>query len=338
MVKATLKFNSAMNTLRPLLVFGPRKSGTTLLHNLLDGSGELIMIPGELKLQRISRQQLLAPAQQRRRYLHRGRLDFERMMTWRDERPETTTDFAFDGLSVPQTREVFDIDNYVAQLREILEDDGLTTRDIIERDVAAFVGAVRQPSPHLKYWASKEVSSRPKVALGVWKDLFPEGRVVFLVRQPFFVVRAILNDRRRKSITMSVREIISHCVEAQHLVNFAFQLSHEKEEEQAVFVSYEKLTSDTEGEMKRVSRHLGIIFEPILSQPTTLGLPMVVRTSSRATTAVFQQESDWRKGLTAREIRAITIYQKLEPLLFKARREQVVPYVEMQARIQQLAP
>src|SRR5688572_4634084 len=35
---------------RPVLIYGPRKSGTTLLLNLLDGGPDLFVFPGELKL------------------------------------------------------------------------------------------------------------------------------------------------------------------------------------------------------------------------------------------------------------------------------------------------
>src|SRR5688500_12549238 len=39
-----------------LLVYGPRKGGTTLLHNLLDGGDEMLVYPAEWKLKSFARQ------------------------------------------------------------------------------------------------------------------------------------------------------------------------------------------------------------------------------------------------------------------------------------------
>ena len=328
---------------QPLLVFGPRKSGTTLLHNLLDGGSELIMIPGELKLQLILKRRQNTHQEAARTYLKRGRLDFGHMMTWENDWPSAAPDFAFDGLNAAQTREVFDVENYVAQLRQLLSatsstrsDTEANTRATIEHDVAAFLSAMKERPQAARYWASKEISSRPEVALAFWRSLFPQSRIVYLVRQPEFIVRSILNDRRRKGIRLSSRTILWHCSEVQHLINYAHQMTFEESAQRPVFIAYEDMTSNTESEIKRVSHELGIAFEPILARPTTLGVAMVVRTSSRATTEVFRQESDWRKGLTPREIRLITLHQKLQTLIFRARREKLVPYETLRQRLREM--
>lgn len=329
---------------QPILVFGPRKSGTSLLHNLLDGGSELVMIPGELKLHplRILQEMNASPREKARHYLHYGRLDFERLIEWHNEKPQANPEYAFDGLSVEQTREAFDVERYVAQLGEMLtappceESDVALARDLVERDVAAFLSSVKQPPANLKFWASKEVSKKPEITIPFWRQLYPKSRIVYLVRQPEFIVRSILNNRRRKGIRVSRRMIWSHCVEAQHFVNFAYEASHWPRDERPIFLSYEEMTTSPKTVMQRVAQDLGLTFEPILAKPTTLGIPMVVRTSSRATTEVFRQESSWRKGLTRREILIIQTYRLLSPLIFRRQRETLVPYATMQARLNEL--
>lgn len=328
---------------QPILVFGPRKSGTSLLHNLLDGGSELVMIPGELKLHPLRIIKEEASCDPARHYLHYGRLDFERLIEWHNEKPQANPEYAFDGLSVEQTRETFDVERYVAQLSEMLdappnqESDEALARDLVDRDVAAFLSSVKQPPANLKFWASKEVSKKPEITIPFWRRLYLKSRIVYLVRQPEFIVRSILNNRRRKGIRVSRRMIWSHCIEAQHFINFAYEASHWPRDERPIFLSYEEMTAAPEKTMQRVAQNLGLTFEPILARPTTLGVPMIVRTSSRATTEVFRQEASWQKGLTRREILIIQTFRSLSPLVFRRQRETLVPYATMQARIEEMA-
>lgn len=328
---------------QPILVFGPRKSGTSLLHNLLDGGSELVMIPGELKLHPLRIIKEEASCDPARHYLHYGRLDFERLIKWHNEKPQVNPEYAFDGLSVEQTREAFDVERYVAQLGAMLatppceELDVALARDLVEWDVAAFLGSVKPPPANLKFWASKEVSKKPEITLEFWRQLYPEGRIVYLVRQPEFIVRSILNNRRRKGIRVSRRMIWSHCVEVQHFINFAYVASQWPREERPIFLSYEEMTAAPEKTMQRVAQNLGLTFEPILARPTTLGVPMVVRTSSRATTEVFRQASSWKDGLTQREILIIEAFRAFSPLVFRRQHETLVPYATMQKRLEELA-
>lgn len=328
---------------QPILVFGPRKSGTSLLHNLLDGGSELVMIPGELKLHPLRVIKDEAPCNPARHYLHYGRLDFERLIKWHNEKPQANPAYAFDGLSIEQTREAFDVESYVEQLSDMLaappreESAVALARDFVDRDVAAFLGSVKQPPAHLKFWASKEVSKRPEITIPFWRQLYPASRIVYLVRQPEFIVRSILNNRRHKGIRISRRMIWAHCVEAQHFINFAYQASLWPREERPIFLSYEEMTVAPEKTMRRVAQNLGLTFEPILARPTTLGVPMIVRTSSRATTEVFQQATSWKDGLTRREVLITQTFRSLSPLVFRRQHEMLVPYATMQARLNEMA-
>jgi len=56
-----------------VLVYGPRKAGTTLLHNLLDGNDDLFVYPDELKLKRLARKDV-ATGTEPERYRERSRI------------------------------------------------------------------------------------------------------------------------------------------------------------------------------------------------------------------------------------------------------------------------
>lgn len=322
---------------QPLLVFGPRKSGTTLLHNLLDGGSELLMIPSELRLHRFQRKIDSSPQDFARHYLDEGRLYFNQMLVWQNEELQANADFAFDGLSREQTRAVFDLEGYVSQLRQALACPPASPRQMVDFDVKAFLNSVKRLPPHLKILASKEIGTHPETTLQFWQELYPDGRIVYLVRQPEFIVRSILNDRRRKGRRLSMRKIWRYCIEAQHLINFAYQTSQWSPEKRPIFLSYEAMTSSPETEMRRVARELGIAFEPILAKPTTLGLSMVVRTSSRATTEVFQQAPSWKNGLTQRELRVMQTYDLFKTHVFRKHHEKLISYDTLQVRLQELA-
>lgn len=60
-----------------ILLLGPRKSGTTLLQSLLDGAGGLIVLPGEMKLKRLSDFESLDAKDRGEYYVSTGRSHVE---------------------------------------------------------------------------------------------------------------------------------------------------------------------------------------------------------------------------------------------------------------------
>ena len=72
-------------------------------------------------------------------------------------------------------------------------------------------------------------------------------------------------------------------------------------DEDLFMIAYEDLIADTAGVMAEVAAFLGVSNTPKFETPTLFSEPIVVRTASRQTTAVFQQVTSWRDGLTRRE-------------------------------------
>jgi hypothetical protein len=274
-------------TRRAALIYGPRKAGTTLLLNLLDGSEALLAFPSEIKLKalhktangRHTRQAYLAHS--RVSEVDAGRLSFEHYRALWDAVNSTTiggnlcTLLRLDVLHVQQSSEA----------------------------------APRAP----QIWCAKEVGGDTQSILSLWRQCFPDAPILLILRDPLMVTRAVLHDRRRKKRRLSVVEIVRETADPMRVV--AGQVRY-LADPQSFAVAYEDIVADTPGAMRRIATFLDIPFDEILLRPTQFGVPIVVRTSSRSTTEVFVPVPDWRDGLTCRErfwVRATAIVFGLLP-------------------------
>jgi hypothetical protein len=314
---------------QPVLVYGPRKAGTTLLQSLLDGGSAMLMLPDELKLKYMVRPDWPFGKPAAAWFIERGRSFFGR---WFRIAPdgrtvERTGDAAVAGLTGEQVSGILDPDAYAAGLGELLargvEDPG----ELMRGDARAFMAALKIDKASYRGWASKEVGGDPAKVTALFLRSFPEGRVVYLVRQPEFIVRSIIMDRRRKGKAMSLRGILHECRDAQNVVNFG----HAHASRGGLVVSYETLTADTQRVVNRLCDELGLPHDPVHEGPTTLGQAVVVITSSRQTTKVFRQEADWKKDLTAREVLAIRLFNSVAPAYYKLMGGRKVAYGEVRA-------
>lgn len=311
-----------------VLVYGPRKSGTSLLHNLLDGGPEILMLPGEIKIKESLRENA-TKTDLPRRYAQLGRLDFPDMHVLQDNTLHARPDFSFEGLNREQSSELFDFDSYARSLSTLLQSDEFTTyHDIVRHDVESFRRALRK-APEYSGWAAKDVGGNPSRITAQFSQSFPNSKIVYLARDPRFVVRSILMDRQRKGISLKNSQVWYECVKAQKIVDFIFQQA----ENGAFVISYETLTKNTEATMRRVVDYLQLDFAPIYCEPTALGVPVVVRTSSQKTTKVFQPVEDWKKNLTSSQVLCMNLFFSGRPKLKSLRGQNRVSYQESSAKL-----
>ena len=263
-----------------VLIYGPRKAGTTLFQNLLDGTDALAVYPAELKL----------------KYFVKNRLEGRLVAAYRSRSRVAE-------IKSPH----FSVEKYQALWRD--ESDG-SFGELIRRDMAHVLAAGdHQNEP--KLWAAKEVGGRTEAILAEWRRLFPQGRVLFILRDPQMVTRAVLNDRRRKERELSVWQIARETIDPLRVVATA---ARHLGEAQTFAITYEDLVADTPGTMKRVAGFLGIPFDDILTRPTLFGEPVVVRTASRAEKQVFQSNEKWDDGLSPYERRIVSATTKFAGL------------------------
>lgn len=323
---------------RAVLLYGLRKAGTSLVHNLLDGGSQLLMLPGEIKVNYMTvMRKTGVPADFPAAYLRKGRLDFPCLLDIGGSSPADITpksSYNIEGLTKEQTNAVLDTEGYVRRLATILDGGPQNYAELVRHDVASFAASLRgEAQRDYSCWAAKEVGGQSERLVQFHREMFPQGKVVFIARQPQFVVRSIICDRRRKGIAMTWRNVWFECYKAQGLINFLAQ-QRQAGKNSDTFVAYETLTENPEKEMHRVAQHLEIPYEPIFCEPTALGQKVVVRTSSQKTTAVFRQESNWKKDLNARELNAMAVFFRIAPLVFMRKGKKLTPYPALRRMIQ----
>ncbi len=253
-----------------VLIYGPRKGGTTLYQNLLDGTPGLAAYPVEMKIKIFCRQPLSTPIPVKS-YLDRSRLK----------------DLKRDGFS--QSR-------YMAAWAPV-EGDALPLKALITRDLAAMIEA-RPQMAEARCWSAKEVGGHTRRIIAAWRAMFPKGKVLSIVRTPLMVTRAVLNDRRRKGQRLPFWGIMRQTIDPMRVVNVQLSLAGDPD---IMTVSYEELVRDTEPVMRAVARFVGLPFDSIMLKPTMLGTSTVVSTASRQSKDVFRDDAKWTDGLTLRE-------------------------------------
>lgn len=257
-------------TARPVLIYGPHKSGSTLLQRLLDGHASMWCYPAELKLKFFLRN-----APESRAGASAANLKFCQLQLFEHEQ--------------------WDRDQ-CARLSKEAAETCVGLGDYIQR--MAWVSWLCAPTlapARPKLWLAKEVGGRTDPVLNFWRHAFYDGKVVFILRHPLHVVRSIVLLRLRTGQTMSLHRtyralndtlrVTWDCV-ARAGAAWAFP------------VVYERLTSSGREELLRqLCGFLDVPFEPVLLSPTMLGEKAVVATSSKKTTEVFEPEKDWKSGM-----------------------------------------
>jgi hypothetical protein len=257
---------------RAILIYGPRKAGTTLFQNLLDGSDTLMVYPAELKLKYFVRPrgEPIGPEAYHRR---------SRIPALESQR-----------LSIDRYRAFW--------APKSLPDREWTLGDLVRLD-AWSVFCSQDPLPATPVmWCAKEVGGRTERIIALWRHFFPQGKILFIVRDPLAITRAVLNDRRRKNERVSLPDIVRETIDPMRVIVAQSKYLAEPE---VHMIAYEDLVSDTESVIRQVAEFLGIDFSPRLLTPSIFGESVVVRTSSRPTTEVFVPETNWTEGLSRRE-------------------------------------
>jgi hypothetical protein len=251
-----------------VLVYGPRKAGTTLFQNLLDGGEELFVYPAELKL----------------KFFVKHPPGEDLLAVYRRESRVPT--IKASRLSLHRYEELW------------AQAEPGTLGELVRRDAEFALASCAEKPVRLRMWAAKEVGGDTEGILNLWRDLCPAGRILFITRDPLMVTRAVLNDRRRKGRRLGILQIVRETYDP---VRVSRMQSRHLADPGACAISYEDLIADTPITMTRVADFLGVEPAAFLAQPSIFGEPIVVATASRREGAVFRDDVAWRTGLTARE-------------------------------------
>lgn len=292
-----------------VLIYAPRKSGSTMLQNLLDGGDQMFVYPTELKVKRLAKNDRLTDAE----YQSHGLLPRNGPVLQQSFASPEWTDEAYSQYNGSNVvgRDLFDRTAYDA-FWDLQSSIRQPLRDLIRRDVASVFCSSNQHDSSPRRWCAKEVGGRANNVIATWRNMFPQGKVVLLRRAPLSVIRAILNDRRRNGIRPSLLTIAKHVFQS---VRNDREIRDMQDEPWAICVRYEDLVRSPTKEIQRICSFLKIGFSPIQVRPTLFGEPTVVKTSSRPSDRVFVDHSPWRRGLTLREKVAISLFYPIARLV-----------------------
>jgi hypothetical protein len=280
-------------TRRAVLLYGPRKGGTTLIANLLDGGEELIVFPAELKLKFLIREWLTAGPAAARTYFSHSRVL---------------------GRAIPN----FDGARYAALVRGGLGSDARDLAELLRADIAAVHACIETKPPEPRLWAMKEVGGDGERILRLFRQLFLDGKVVLILREPRQVTSSVLRDRRRKGRRIGPLRLLREIADPIR----ALQLQAEWLDDPSVHpLVYENVAGNgLEAELDAVCRYLGIERREVFSRPTLFGQSVVTRTSSRPTTEVFVNREPWTAGMGFAQRMLTQAVHALAPLYYRVRR------------------
>ncbi len=255
---------------RAVLLYGPRKSGTSLLLNLLDGGEEIVAFPREMKLKFFLT--AVWPGGQ-------GAEVYSRLSRHAGQE--------FKGFSAERYR----------QLSEETAGRARSLREQMQIDVHNLHQSADWKPAAPRMWAMKDVGAPTLRITNVFRQHFFDGKIVTILRDPRYVSRAVYRDRRRRQRRMSLREWFYEAIDPIRIMVHQARLLEADPTIHAL--TYEDLVSERRDDVLRgVCAYLGVEFAEVLTRPTIFGLPAVVLTSSRQTTEIFREEAHWTDELT----------------------------------------
>lgn len=293
-----------------VLLYGPRKSGTTLLQNLHDGSNELFVYPTELKIKNF-------------------------LSTVWQAQPAAAEQYFKTSVIFNREYQNFDIDSYKSYAKG-LQDAGINSlRELFQRDIyGVYKSSLHKPS-HPKRWCAKEVGGTTGKIISFWRQLFFDGKVIMIVRDPLMVTRSVVLDRKRKGIRLGVRNLFKQTIDPMRVLRQQAELIDDKSFH---FVTYEKLTENPSKTMRSICDYLSVEYDSVHEYPTEFGEKVVTTTSSKKTKEVFRSKKKWYNDLSLREKIIILFLSKLLSFGFfikaKMTEKKYLPYSEVVNRIE----
>ena len=267
--------------MKKLLIYGPRKSGTTLLQSLIDGHSEITMFPGEFKIKEFFK-------------LYQN----DRM--WKEKYVKIAHSIYKNQSKTEQDHQIinnfFSFNSYYEELKRKSKDSA-DLKSLIDLESNIFSQHLGKNTQYLGY---KEVGGNTEFIVFLFKILFPDSKIILLKRNPKSVVSSIIRDRKKKGSIITVNSIIGELLEAYRINRYIDLINNLNI---GVFtLNYEDIISNTEERLVKVADYLELEFETILTVPTTLGTNTIVKTSSKKTEKVEKLTKSWKTGLSIMQI------------------------------------
>jgi len=258
---------------KPVLFYGARKSGTTMALNLMDGGDEMFVSPAEIKLKKFFRMKWSGKISDKIQYFEES----------------TILGWEYDN---------FDMEAYVDYVQE--QENAGSLKSLIQKDLYNQYLALKKKPSHPKLCAIKEVGGETDAIFNLFEKLFPQGRRVMILRDPFMVTRSVLKNRQRRGIKISFWQYFKQTRDP--LVILANQSKY-MDQANIFFMAYEALTDKNKRQavQENLCHYLSISWSDKFNTTSEFGVESVSRTSSENTAEVFVKKKKWYEGLVISE-------------------------------------
>ena len=260
--------------MKQVLIYGPRKAGTTLFQRLLDGDENFFVHPDETKI-KLFLKDVKKP----------GR-DFASL----NENKVRGRYFRSANKKWAEVDEKVYKNHILKDFKSIV-----SLQDYIELDIEASMNAMGIAPSEMNGWAIKEISGQTRQIINAFLNAFPDGKVLAIHRDPRDISNAVLREKKKLNSKMTVKRAFNIASQPYGELR---ELNTFKENPRLLHVYYEKLVADTEAVMKDVCGFLEVSYSDIFSKPTIKGVDCMVPTSSKETKKVFNSKRSLRKGIS----------------------------------------
>lgn len=267
-----------------ILIYGPRKSGSSLLQCLLDNE-EMFTHPNESKF--IGFEKLMAD--------RCSRAVFNRHMKWYFQ-------FEYEvPVSISVYNELFNM------LPELKSASDYILLDLEYAKKYSYKDSEdRQSCTHS---IIKEVGGNPKSVLESFFKTFKDGKCVFIFRDPRDCASAVFRQRRKANRKVALRDLFFLAYEPYRVME---ALLGREGDSRFLFCHYENMTSNPEAvcDTFRTFAELSKAPDPV---PTLNGRQVSVKTASQGDGEgkIFIRKNNWWDGLEFRERCVVFIFSVL---------------------------
>jgi len=202
----------------------------------------------------------------------------------------------------------FSKEQYSEYVAELCSRKMHSLREVIQRDLAGINECIKKKSATPLLWVAKEVGGPTTSIVSFWKQLFFDGKVIMILRDPAMVTRSVILDRRRKGRKLSVREIYYQTKAPIKVLSEQLSMVGKPG---IHFLLYEKLTENPGEIMRQICDFLGVQHKDSFDYPSIFGEKVITTTSSRKTNKVFQSNKKWYHDLSLVEMSLVFFFSRI---------------------------
>src|SRR4030095_9600560 len=244
-----------------VFILGPHKSGSSLLRSLLDGHPDLFVIPIETHYFSISR-----------RFWVNYFLWSQRPRV-KNSDPERFVDHIRSYINTSsnyrdiERGDIIHAERFSKYLIEHWEEVKNTKDEIANYFDALYYSIHSRPIDKNLIVVEKSVSNAENATR--LQKLFPNAKFIHLIRNPYDNLLSFRNYRLRQGKRFpSLRDLVESLK-----VNYYYLYKNQELIDSYFVLKYEDLVTDTENQMRAISKFLEIPFNTTLLVPTTNGSP-----------------------------------------------------------------